>query len=270
MPFLKTLGWSVLSLILFTTKVSATMVHILQANLYSWSTMDPKKNPPPIVKLSTYINDHHFDFITTQENDYPLTDSIYKLNQKYKLAGNREDASIFYDSSQWAMVDNSRKTIPMTADGGGSRVAVLSQFRNLKSGELVAIATTHLCIAWGGHPDCVGGQVSAHSKDARSLSEFLENYSRVAKIPTIVSGDFNNLQDNLNQAQIMEATFVNYGLSAVKSNGTFIGPTFGTSVIDFVYFRQATLQNAVLYSQAQGNPSDHAAIDVSFQIEGPK
>lgn len=240
------------------------MVHILQANLFSWSTMDKKKNPPPITRMTSYINVHNFDFITTQENDYSLMDSIYKLDSKYTLAGNKEDASIFYDRSRWAMVKNAQ-TIPMVSDGGGQRLAVFSQFKNLKSGEVVAIATTHLCIAWGGHADCVGGQMTAHNQDARTISEFLENYSAAAKIPTFVTGDFNNLQDNLNQAQIMESTFVNYGLVAVKEQGTFIGPTFGNSVIDFVYFRQATLKNALLYTQAQGNPSDHAAIDTTFQ-----
>ncbi|KTC93908.1 endonuclease/exonuclease/phosphatase family protein [Legionella cincinnatiensis] len=256
----------VLSSILIATKVNATVVRILQANLFSWSTMDKKKNPPPIVRMTSYINEHNFDFITTQENDYLLTDSVYKLDQKYKIAGIREDASIFYDSSRWARVENSQKTIPMTADGGGRRLAVFSQFKNLKSGEIVALGTTHLCVAWGGHADCIGGQVAAHNNDARAISEFIEEYSAHVKIPVFVTGDFNNLQDNLNQAQIIESTFVNYGLSAVKSHGNFIGPTFGNAVIDFVYFRQATLKNASLYTQTQGNPSDHSAIDTTFQI----
>ena len=249
-----------------TTKASATMVHLLQANLFSWSTMDKKKNPPPIVQMTSYINAHNFDFINTQENDYSLLDSIYKLDKKYKSAGNITGAAIFYDSTRWSMVENSRKTIPMTSDGGGARVAVFSQFKNLKSGETVAIATTHLCVAWGGHSDCVGGQVTAHNNDARTIGEYLENYSSSSKIPTFVTGDFNSLHDNLNQAQIIESTLVNYGLAAVKSKGTFIGPTFGNSVIDFVYSRQAILQSAVLFTSAQGNPSDHAAIDVLFQI----
>jgi endonuclease/exonuclease/phosphatase family metal-dependent hydrolase len=249
-----------------TAKVNATAVHILQANLYSWSTMDTKKNPPPIVRMTNYINEHNFDFIATQENDYSLLDGIYKLDKKYKLAGNREDATIFYDSSRWAIVENRQKKIAMTPDGGGQRAAVFSQFKNLKTGEIIALATTHLCIAWGGHADCTGGQIAAHSKDARTISEFLENYSASEKIPTFVTGDFNTMQDNLNQAQILESTFVNYGLAAIKSNGTFIGPTFGNAVIDFVYFRKASLKNAVLYTQAQGNPSDHSAIDSTFQI----
>lgn len=255
-----------LSGFLSVAKINAARVHILQANLFSWSTMDKKKNPPPIIRMTSYINEHNFDFIATQENDYSLTDSIYKLDQKYKIAGSKEDASIFYDSSRWTLVANSRRTLPMTSDGGGPRVAVFSQFKNLKSGEIIALATTHLCIAWGGHADCVGGQVAAHSKDARTISDFLDTYSAQAKIPTFVTGDFNNLQDNLNQAQIIESTFVNYGFSAVKSKGTFIGPTFGDSVIDFVYFRQATLKSALLYTQAQGNPSDHSAIVSMFQI----
>jgi endonuclease/exonuclease/phosphatase family metal-dependent hydrolase len=249
-----------------TFSVHATTVQFLQANLYSWYTMDTKKNPVPIIKMTSYINSNNFDFITTQENDYPLTDALYKLDAKYKLAGNREDASLFYDSSRWAIVDNSRKTISMTSDGGGARVAVFSKFRNLKSGEQIAIGSTHLCIAWGGHADCVGGQVTAHTTDARKIGEYLETYSSTDGIPTFVTGDFNNLQDNLNQAQIIEATLVNYGFAAVKSGGTFIGPTFGGSVIDFVYSRQATLKNAVLYTQSQGNPSDHAAINVTYEI----
>lgn len=249
-----------------TFSVNATNVQLLQANLYSWFTMDTKKNPVPITKMTSYINSNKFDFISTQENDYPLTDAAYKLDTKYKLAGNREDASLFYDSSRWAMVDNSRKTILMTPDGGGARVAVFAKFRNLKSGEQVAIGSTHLCIAWGGHTDCTDGQVTAHNNDARKIGEYLENYSNIDNIPTFVSGDFNNLQDNLNQAQIIEATLVNYGFSAIKSEGKFIGPTFGDSVIDFVYSRKATLKNAVLYTQSQGNPSDHAAINVTFEI----
>ena len=267
MRFLQFALYIMLVSVLIVTKVNATEVHILQANLFSWSTMDKKKNPPPIVLMTAYINEHNFDFIATQENDYSLMDSVYKLNQKYKMAGTREDASIFYDSSRWAMVENSQKMIPMTADGGGKRVAVFSQFKNLKSGDIIALGTTHLCIAWGGHADCVGGQVAAHNNDVRTMSEFLEEYSARANIPTFVTGDFNNIQDNLNQAQIMESTFVNYGLAAVKSNGTFIGPTFGNAVIDFVYYRHATLKNALLYTQAQGNPSDHAAIDTVFQID---
>jgi endonuclease/exonuclease/phosphatase family metal-dependent hydrolase len=251
---------------LFLVNVNATEIRILQANLFSWSTMDKKKNPPPINRMTSYINKHDFDFLATQENDYSLMDSIYKLSEKYKIAGAREDASIFFDSSRWAMVQNSQKTIPMTSDGGGKRVAAFSQFKNLKTGEIIAIGSTHLCIAWGGHADCAGGQVAAHNNDARKISEFLEDYSRRDNIPTFVTGDFNNIHDNLNQAQIIEATFVNYGLSAVKSNGTFIGPTFGTSVIDFVYYRQATLKNASLYTQAQGNPSDHSAIDTTYVI----
>ncbi|KTD54659.1 hypothetical protein Lsai_3481 [Legionella sainthelensi] len=256
----------VLASILIATKANATAVRILQANLFSWSTMDKNKNPPPIVRMTSYINEQNFDFIATQENDYLLTDRLYKLDQKYKIAGTREDASIFYDSTRWAIVENSQKMIPMTSDGGGRRVAVFSQFKNLKSGEIVALGTTHLCVAWGGHADCIGGQVTAHNNDARAISEFIEEYSARLKIPTFVTGDFNNLQDNLNQAQIMESTFVNYGLVAVKSNGTYIGPTFGNAVIDFVYFCEATLKNASLYKQTQGNPSDHSAIDVTFQI----
>jgi hypothetical protein len=246
-------------------KVNATSVHLLQANLYSWFTMDKKKNPPPILRMTSYINEHNFDFITTQENDYPLMDALYKLNPKYKLAGNREDASIFYDSSQWEFIPNSWKKIPVTADGGGQRVAVFSQFKNLKSAQIIAIANTHMCIAWGGHADCVGGQVRAHNNDARTIGDFLESYTN-SQIPTFVTGDFNNMHDNLNQAQIIEATFVNYGLNAIKSLGSFIGPTYGNAVIDFVYFRKAELKKGILYTPAQGNPSDHAAIDGTFEI----
>ncbi|STY31034.1 Uncharacterized protein conserved in bacteria [Legionella wadsworthii] len=250
----------------FMVHAHATIVHVLQANLYSWNTMDKSKNPPPIIRMSAYINEHNFDFITTQENDYLLTESIYKLNAKYKLAGIREDASIFYDSSRWSVVKNSQKTIPMTSDGGGKRLAVFSKFKNLKSGEVLAIGTTHLCIAWGGHADCTGGQVKAHSEDVLKISKFIEEYSSQTRIPTFVTGDFNNLQDNLNQAQILEATFVNYGLAAVKLNGTFLGPTFGNSIIDFIYFKDAMLNTAFLYTQSQGNPSDHSAIDATFKI----
>ncbi|WP_199744222.1 hypothetical protein [Legionella sp. km772] len=83
MRFLKFCLFNVVVMILFTTKANAGLVHLLQANLFSWSTMDPKKNPPPINKFSAYVNQHNFDFITTQENDYALTDSIYKLNSCY-------------------------------------------------------------------------------------------------------------------------------------------------------------------------------------------
>ena len=240
----------------------ASTIHLLQANLYSWFTMDKRKATPPIVGMTTYINAHDFDFITTQENDYLLTDSEYKLNKNYKLAGQREDASIFYDSSRWIMVENTWKKIAISSDGGGSRVAVFAQFQNMENGNMLTVGTSHFCVAWGGHSDCKGGQMVAHQQDTKSIAEFLEQYS--PNSPTLVTGDFNNLDDNLKQTQLIESIFGNYGLNAVKKEGNFIGPTFGSSIIDFVYFRRLQHQEPSLYTSAKGNPSDHAAIDVTF------
>lgn len=241
------------------TEANATNVHILQANLESWFTMDPKKPNPPMKDMTPYMNNGQFDFITTQENDYPLNVG-YGLSPNYQLAGFRQDASIFYDATRWTPVNNSFKTIAMTADGGGGRVFAYSQFKNLK-GEVVTIATTHLCIDWG-KGDCIGGQINAHKTDANTIGTTLQPFAG----PVFFTGDLNSLADSTNQGLSIESILAKYNLQAVKSNGTFIGPTFQSSIIDFIYSRNATLQKAYLYSRAQGNQSDHSAIDATFKI----
>jgi len=245
----------------------AGTIRVLQANLFSWSAMDPAKQPPPIVKLSQYVNQHRHDFVTTQENQYRLLDSRYQLSADYKLAGELEDASIFYDSTRWEPGGAPWSRIAVSPDGGGERLAVFSQFRNKASGETVVIATTHLCIAWGGHADCTGGQYAAHVADAQNIGRYLKAYAP-ADVPLIVTGDFNNFERNPEQSAAIEQALAVHGLAAVKAGKEFIGPTFEKSTIDFVYSRKLTVQSASLYDAAAGNPSDHAAIDVTFVSAG--
>ncbi|OFA00549.1 endonuclease/exonuclease/phosphatase family protein [Duganella sp. HH101] len=250
-----------------TGVAQAGTIRVLQANLFSWSTMDPAKQPPPIVKLSQYVNQHRHDFVTTQENEYRLLDSRYQLSADYKLAGELQDASIFYDSTRWEPAAAPWARIAVSPDGGGERLAVFSQFRNKASGEAVVIATTHLCIAWGGHADCTGGQYAAHVADTQHIGRYLNAYAP-AGVPLIVTGDFNNFERNPEQSAAIEQAFAAYGLAAVKAGKEFIGPTFEKSTIDFVFARQLTVQSASLYDAAAGNPSDHAAIDVTFVSNG--
>lgn len=245
----------------------AGTIRVLQANLFSWSTMDPAKQPPPIVKLSQYVNQHRHDFVTTQENQYRLLDSRYQLSADYKLAGELEDASIFYDSTRWEPGGAPWSRIAVSPDGGGERLAVFSQFRNKASGETVVIATTHLCIAWGGHADCTGGQYAAHVADAQNIGRHLRAYAP-GDVPLIVTGDFNNFDRNPEQSAAIAQALAVHGLAAVKAGKEFIGPTFEQSTIDFVYSRKLTVQSASLYDAAAGNPSDHAAIDVTFVSDG--
>ncbi|WP_199538797.1 MULTISPECIES: endonuclease/exonuclease/phosphatase family protein [unclassified Duganella] len=245
----------------------AGTIRVLQANLFSWSAMDPAKQPPPIVKLSQYVNQQRHDFVTTQENEYRLTDDRYQLSPDYKLAGELQDASIFYDSTRWEPGGAPWSRIAVSADGGGERLAVFSQFRNKASGETVVIATTHLCIAWGGHADCNGGQYAAHVADSRSIGRYLSTYA-AGDVPLIVTGDFNNFERNAEQSAAIEQAFAAHGLAAVKAGKDFIGPTFEASTIDFVYSRKLVVQSASLYGAAAGNPSDHAAIDVTFVSGG--
>lgn len=245
----------------------AGTIRVLQANLFSWSTMDPAKQPPPIVKLSQYVNQHRHDFVTTQENQYRLLDSRYQLSADYKLAGELEDASIFYDSTRWELGGAPWSRIAVSPDGGGERLAVFSQFRNKASGETVVIATTHLCIAWGGHADCTGGQYAAHVADAQNIGRYLKAYAP-GDVPLIVTGDFNNFERNPEQSAAIAQALAVHGLAAVKAGKEFIGPTFEKSTIDFVYSRKLTVQSASLYDAAAGNPSDHAAIDVTFVSDG--
>lgn len=245
----------------------AGTIRVLQANLFSWSTMDPAKQPPPIVKLSQYVNQHRHDFVTTQENQYLLLEGRYQLSADYKLAGELQDASIFYDSTRWEPGGAPWSSIAVSPDGGGERLAVFSRFRNKASGENVVIATTHLCIAWGGHADCTGGQYAAHVADAQNIGRHLQAYAP-AGVPLIVTGDFNNFERNPEQSAAIAQALAVHGLTAVKAGKEFIGPTFEQSTIDFVYARQLTVQSASLYDAAAGNPSDHAAIDVTFVSTG--
>jgi hypothetical protein len=247
-----------------------TTIRVLEANVFASHTMNGAISPPPVVRLTARINSERYDFVTTQDNEQSLlTDPVYQLSPDYEMVGSPSAPAILYDATRWSLAPGGWRSVPMTSDAG-PRVAVLARFRSNATGQEVTVGTTQLCVAFAtssGYASCIGDELRAHVADAQTLGDAATSLGQAGS-PVIVTGELNNFANSAVQAQAMEQKLQAFGLEAVKTNGAFLGPTFAGLTTNFVYSKNATVKAASLYTAAEGNPSDHAALDVTFEVGG--
>ena len=243
-------------------------INLLDLNVYAWAKMTPGNQGG--INYVKYVLANNYDFVTTQEaegNTVPLTNpSFGNMAATYTLMnGYNGDAAIYYNHNIW-QPNGDLVTMPVTRDGGGSRVAAFVSFTKKGTSKTVVIATTHLCINWG-KGDCIGGQNAAHTADVVNIaSEVKRIYGNV---PLILTGDFNSTDNNPLQNQNIKNALSLYSLIPVKGNSPeYLGPTFGANTIDFIYYTGASLTNvgSNLYTAADGNQSDHLGLASKFNL----
>jgi hypothetical protein len=281
----------VLGLITLTcfSAVHATDITVYDQNLKAWYTTNSPHEPSPyyrsdacgdlspfcIINTTQAMNKSSADFITTQENDHILSDNAeYGLDSKYAHASNSSgqyDGSVFYDTMKWTQQD--AQETPLTPDGGGTpgdyngwRFLEAYYFQNIQDPTIgIVIASTHLCVAWGGGATCEGGEKQGHDNDAQTMAAALNNFHSGS--PVILGGDFNTTADNNAQNTDIESIMNGNSFKAVKDeSGNFVGPTWGASdTYDFVYYNgYLTLKTPG--ERADPYYSDHAGIITTFNI----
>ena len=112
-----------------------------------------------------------------------------------------------------------------------------------------------------------------HAKDpavrlaqVQALTAFLEKY---AGVPTVISGDFNEIASEPSVRHLMESGFVTASDAALEADRK---PTFRTSVIDYFFLTgndflvtRYTVDDSLIDGEA---PSDHCPILITYDFAG--
>ncbi len=255
----------------------ASDVHLLDINVYSWSLLQPgHQGGKNFVK---HIIANKYDFVTTQEADAAslLDPSFGNLGSEYQLVGGtNQDANIYYNDTIWQL-DKMEvfNTTPDNLINGnkGRRIALLGKFHNKQdSNKVITVATTHLCVSWSSSRGCLGDtQANAHIKDVQNITTEINQFSGIS--PVIFSGDFNNLEDIVNQTRDIKNKVSENSFTYINYGGNPSPVWADNNPIDFTFYKNLTqdgyakgyMKNA---PQPDGgiNLSDHDGIDVSFNL----
>lgn len=201
-------------------------------------------------RIADLVRFHEFNIFGTEEGYRWQLDSLKSLLPGYDFIGvGREDgkeggehSAIFYDTNMFRLFDHGDFWLSETPDRPGLgwdaacvRICTWGKFRHIPSGRDFLYFNLHM--------DHVGKKARIESVKliAKKMKEF------GAKLPAILSGDFNVSQDNECYKYIVDSGFLedSYELAKVKyaPNGTWNDwdPTaFSTSRIDHIFVSPGT------------------------------